>query len=45
MNNSKLDIPSISFEKTQKKIKKSVANIYKHQGIESNQFFKKLLSK
>jgi len=36
--------PAISFDEAQKKVKKSVANISNNQGIESNEFFKKLLS-
>jgi len=36
--------PAISFEEAQKKVEKSVANISNKQGIESNEFFKGLLS-
>ena len=36
--------PAISFKEAQKKVKSSVANISKKQGIESNDFFKGLLS-
>ena len=36
--------PAISFEEAQKKVEKSVANISNNQGIESNEFFKGLLS-
>ena len=36
--------PAISFEEAQKKVEKSLANISNHQGIESNKFFKSLLS-
>jgi len=36
--------PAISFEEAQKKVEKSVANIANNQGVESNDFFKGLLS-
>jgi len=36
--------PAISFEEAQKKVEKSVTNISNNQGIESNEFFKGLLS-
>ena len=36
--------PAISFDEAQKKVEKSVTNISNNQGIESNEFFKGLLS-